>query len=36
MVCEMGLEGYIVVYCVEKERKSIPGIENSMFKGTEA
>lgn len=33
---EMGLEGCRVVYYMEKGRKSIPGIENNMFKGMEA
>lgn len=36
MVFEMGLDGCIVVYYVEKDRKSLPGIENNMFKGMEA
>lgn len=36
IVFELGLGGCIAVYCVEKGRKSIPGIENNMFKGMEA
>ena len=36
VVFEMNLEGCIVVYDVEKGRRSIPGTESSMFKGMES